>query len=53
MLQLNKELQSATLPDQKEHLRARIGNTDDKINRMVYQQYGLTEVEVVIVENFR
>ncbi len=53
MLQLNKELDAATLPDQKEHLKARIGHTDDKLNRIVYQLYGLTEDEIRIVENFR
>jgi hypothetical protein len=53
MLQLNKELQSATLPDNKEQIKARIGHTDDKINRMVYRLYGLTEEEIQIVENFR
>ena len=53
MLQLNKALQSATLPDQKEQLKARIGHTDEKINKMVYQLYGLTEEEIRIVENFR
>jgi type I restriction-modification system DNA methylase subunit len=53
MLQLNKELQSATLPDQKEQLKSRIGHTDDRINRMIYQLYGLTEEEVAVVENFR
>jgi len=40
MLQLNNDLQSATLPDQKEQLKARIGHTDEKINRMVYALYG-------------
>jgi flagellar biosynthesis component FlhA len=53
MLQLNKELQAATLPDQKEQLKARIGHTDEKINRMVYQLYGLTAEEIQIIENFR
>lgn len=53
MLQLNRELQAATLPDQKEQLKARIGHTDDKINRMVYQLYGLTAQEIAMVENFR
>ncbi len=53
MLRLNIELEAAMLPDQKEHLKARIGHTDDKINRMVYQLYGLTEEEIKIVENFR
>ena len=52
MLQLNKELQAATLPDRKEQLKARIGHTDEKINKMVYQLYGLTEEEIQIVENF-
>jgi hypothetical protein len=33
-------------------LKARIGHTDDKINRMVYQLYGLTEEGEAIVENF-
>jgi hypothetical protein len=53
MLQLHKDLRSATLPDQKEHLKARISHTDDKLNRMVYQLYGLTEEEAGVVENFR
>jgi len=53
MLQLNKELDAATLPDRREQLKARIGHTDKKINRMVYQLYGLTEEEIAIVENFR
>ena len=42
MLRLNTALQAATLPDQKEHIKARIGHTDEKINKMVYQLYGLT-----------
>ncbi|MEI7501184.1 MAG: hypothetical protein WCK84_12145 [Bacteroidota bacterium] len=53
MLQLNKYLEAATLPDQKDKIKARIGYTDDKINGMVYQLYGLTEEEIMIVENFR
>jgi hypothetical protein len=53
MLQLNKDLQAATLPDQKEHLKARIGHTVEKINKMVYQLYGLTAEEIEIVETFR
>jgi predicted type IV restriction endonuclease len=52
ILQLNKELQSSTLPDQKEHLKAKIGHTDEKINKLVYQLYGLTGEEIEIVENF-
>jgi len=53
MLQLNRELDAATLPDRREQLKARIGHTDEKIDRMVYRLYGLTEEEITIVENFR
>ncbi|MCX6252371.1 MAG: Eco57I restriction-modification methylase domain-containing protein [Bacteroidetes bacterium] len=48
ILQLNKDLQSATLPDQKEQIKARIDYCDDKINKMVYQLYGLTEEEIKV-----
>jgi len=41
------------LPDQKEQLKARIGHTGDKINKMAHQLYGLTEEEIAFVENFR
>jgi len=41
------------LPDQKEQLKARIDHVGDKINRMVYQLYALTEEGIAIVENFR
>ena len=51
MLQLNKDLQTATLPEQKKHIKARIDYTDKKkIDKLVYQLYGLTEEEIKIVE---
>ena len=50
MLRLNKDLQYATLPEQKEQLKARIEYTDKKIDRLVYQLYDLTEDEIKIVE---
>ena len=50
MLQLNKDLQNSTLPEQKEQLKARIEYTDKKIDRLVYQLYDLTEEEIMIVE---
>lgn len=50
MLQLNKDLQVATLPEQKEQLQARISYTDKKIDQLVYQLYELTEEEIKIVE---
>lgn len=50
MLQLNKDLQNVTLPEQKEQIKARIDYTDKKIDRLVYQLYDLTEKEIKIVE---
>ncbi len=50
MLQLNKDLQSATLPEQKEQLKARIDYTDKKIDKLVYELYNLTDDEIKIVE---
>jgi len=51
MLHLNKALQKATLPEQKEQLKARIDYTDQKIDKLVYELYGLTEEEIRIIEN--
>jgi hypothetical protein len=50
MLKLNKDLQAATLPEQKDQLKARIDYTDKKIDKLVYELYGLTEEEIKIVE---
>jgi len=50
LLQLNKDLQTATLPNQKEQIKSRIDYCEDKINEIVYELYGLTEEEVKIVE---
>jgi len=50
LLQLNKELQTTTLPEQKEQIQARIGYYEDKINEVVYELYGLGEEEVGIIE---
>ena len=50
MLQLNKDLQKATLPEQKEQLKARIQYTDKKIDKLVYELFELTEEEIKIVE---
>ena len=36
MLQLNKEKQQATLPQQQEQLKQRIAFTDKKIDALVY-----------------
>jgi len=50
LLQLNKDLQTATLPSQKKQIQSRIGYCEDKINEMVYELYGLTEEEIQIIE---
>jgi type I restriction-modification system DNA methylase subunit len=50
MLQLNKDLQKVTLPEQKEQLKARIQYTDKKIDKLVYELYELTLEEIKIVE---
>ena len=50
LLQLNKDLQAATLPNQIEQLKARIAFNEDKINEIVYGLYGLTDEEIKMVE---
>lgn len=50
MLSLKKEKSATTLPQQLESLEQRIAYTDEKINRLVYELYGLTEEEIKIVE---
>ncbi|MEO6305940.1 MAG: TaqI-like C-terminal specificity domain-containing protein, partial [Bacteroidia bacterium] len=50
MLQLNKEKQQTTPSEKLEQLKARIQYTDDKINKLVYRLYGLSEEEVRVVE---
>ena len=50
LLQLNKELQKTTLPSQIEQLKSRIEYSEDRINEIVYELYGLTEEEINIIE---
>jgi hypothetical protein len=50
LLQLNEELQTATLPEKVEQLEQRIKHSEDKINEFVYELYGLTEEEINIIE---
>ena len=49
MLQLQKEKQQTTLPEKLNQLEARIKYTDDKINQLVFELYGLGEEERGIV----
>ena len=50
MLDLHDRLASAKTPDDKSKLQRQIGSTDNEIDRLVYDLYGLTEDEIRIVE---
>jgi len=50
MLDLNKKLQTVKIAHEKEILDRQIKITDDQIDRLVYELYGLTEEERKIVE---
>ncbi len=51
ILSLNKEKQQTTLPEKLEQLQQRINHTDDKINKLIYELYGLTDDEINVVES--
>lgn len=50
MLSLNKRLAEAKTPHDKELLERQIKATDNQIDQLVYELYGLTEEEIRIVE---
>jgi len=50
MINLNKELSEAIVPRDKKLLKKQIENTDNLINQLVYELYGLTEEEIKIIE---
>ena len=49
MLDLNKKLQDARLEQEKTMLSRQIEATDESIDKLVYELYGLTEEEIKIV----
>ncbi len=49
LLDLNKQKQTTTLSEKIEQLNQRIAYTDEKINKLVYELYGLSDEEVGIV----
>lgn len=51
LLQLNKDLQLATLETNKDQIKSKIEYKEDKIDTLVYQLYNLTEDEIKIIEN--
>jgi hypothetical protein len=50
MLDLHKQLASAKSPLDKERLPREIEATDQEINQLVYDLYGLNDDEIAIVE---
>ena len=50
MLDLHKRLAAAADPDDRTRLQRQINATDQEIDRLVYDLYGLTEEEIKIVE---
>lgn len=50
MLDLHKRLAAAKIPDDKIRFQRQIDATDDEIDRLVYDLYGLSEEEIKIVE---
>jgi len=50
MLDLNKKLPSAKTPDEKTRLERKINATDNQIDQLVYQIYGLTKKEIEFLE---
>jgi hypothetical protein len=50
MLDLHKRLAAAQLPQERTPLERQIAATDQQIDRLVYEFYGLTEEEIGIVE---
>jgi len=53
MLKLHQKLTAATIPDDKELCQRQIESTDQQIDALVYELYGLTEEEIAIVERQR
>ena len=50
MLSLHNELPAAKTPDEKTRLQRQIDATDQQIDNLVYELYGLTDKEIQIVE---
>ena len=51
MLSLHKQLQEARTPQDQTRLQRQIEATDRQIDALVYELYGLTEEEILIVES--
>jgi len=53
MLSLHKKLSSSKTPDEKVRLEREIKATDQEIDRLVYELYGLIDEEIKIIEGIR
>jgi ferritin-like metal-binding protein YciE len=50
MLSLHKQLAASKTPDEKTRLQRHIDATDQQIDRLVYELYGLTGKEIKVIE---
>ena len=50
MLSFHKELAAAKTPDEKTRIQRQIDATDQQIDELVYELYGLTNKEIQIIE---
>jgi len=50
MLELNARKQTVTLQTEKDTLQHRIQHTDNEIDKIVYQLYGLSKSEIDLIE---
>jgi glutamate mutase epsilon subunit len=50
MLPLHKQLAAAEIPDEKNRILCQIETTDEQIDQLIYELYGLTEKEAQILE---
>lgn len=51
MLELNRNLTNCKTPKDEKILKLQINKTNEKIDKLVYELYGLTDEEISIVEN--
>lgn len=51
LLQLNKEKQEVRLSSKLEQIQTRIDYCESRIDKLVYELYGLTEEEISLIEN--
>jgi type II restriction/modification system DNA methylase subunit YeeA len=50
MLELNKKITGVKNPEEKTRIQRQINSTDEQIDKLVYELYGLTDEEIRIVE---